>query len=207
MCRTSRHCRLPSCQMIVWNPSIWLGYPFSEHADSAQPRNLTLYTRGSTKPETVNLEIGYAEIGKWGNKDWGSLCSPIYRPHDNVVTACNPKLSRTIFDTDTTPYRPSRKERESGQNCCSRVVPLQWLRWCTLDVTSSWCDGNNIAHTRVKAGSQNDAVVAHTADTCATDCKDYGRALGTDMCACGNTHLLCCRKSAREKRIIDATLL
>ena len=27
-----------SCHMIVLNPEIWLGYPFSEHADSAQPR-------------------------------------------------------------------------------------------------------------------------------------------------------------------------
>ena len=29
---------LRSCHMIVLNPEIWLGYPFSEHADSAQPR-------------------------------------------------------------------------------------------------------------------------------------------------------------------------
>ena len=77
MCRTGRHCRLPSCHIIVLNLAIWLGYPFSEHADSAQPRNSTLpdfLSRGST----------------WGSghktRSDSALCCRCYWQADNLCS-------------------------------------------------------------------------------------------------------------------------
>ena len=50
--------------MIFLNPAIWLGYPFSEHADSAQPRIPTLYTRPT---------FAQSKGGVW-ERDYLSIC-------------------------------------------------------------------------------------------------------------------------------------
>ena len=49
-CMTDLHFSFPSCLMIVVNPAIWLDYPFSQHADSAQPRIPTLYIYQTLSP-------------------------------------------------------------------------------------------------------------------------------------------------------------
>ena len=147
---------LPFCHMIVSNPAIWLGYPFSEHADSAQR---TRFLRAPYIWDEIEIDAhGVYTRGPYNNV-WKGVGSLPY-PASTVLCSISFKSFQAfkyisyVQSVVANPCITGKLLAFISKASCNARVGYYWLHVRNILTESSWMIYCTAELTRSKAANR-----------------------------------------------------